>query len=188
MSAILKTLPIRFARGQLERFLGAGCNPCFTRYYFTLGRGRPKQSNPTQLYFTHSGRIIGYFDIEEIVQNVGQLPKLTTLDGDPSQWQIKGDAWVAVCRPPFCRLSERVYHEGFRLTNDSDRERAKRIMALYMRDRWALDEESLEIEFTLVRAEALKEAAQFLDRCNCHYCQDRAELLRKHFRIGKETT
>jgi hypothetical protein len=114
MSAILKTLPVRFARGQLTRFLGSDGKPCFTMYYFTLGRGRPKHSNPTEIYFTHRGRILGYFEIAEIVQNVGQLPKLTTLDGDPSQWQIKGDAWVAVCRPPFHAMSERVYHEGFR--------------------------------------------------------------------------
>jgi len=48
------------------------------------------------------------------VQNVGQLPKLTNMDGDPSAWQIKGDAWVAVCPPPFHRLEEKIYHDGFR--------------------------------------------------------------------------
>ena len=114
MSAILKTLPARFARGQLERFLGTDTKPCFTTYYFTLGRGRPKRDVVDELYFTHRGRIIGYFAIAEIVQNAGQLPKLTTLDGEPSEWQIKADAWVAVCRPPFRRLSERLYHESFR--------------------------------------------------------------------------
>jgi hypothetical protein len=129
VTAILKTLPSRFARGQMERFLGVGTEPCFTTYFFTLGRGRPGRadivaySNSCQLegwtgidelWFTHQGVIIGYFAIEIIVQNVGQLPLLTTLDGNPSEWQIKPDRWVAVCLPPFHQLEERVFHEGFR--------------------------------------------------------------------------
>jgi hypothetical protein len=120
VTAILKTLPTRFARGQLERFLGA-----FTAYYFSLGRGRPK-TPPAQLWFTHSGILIGFFEIQEIVRNAGdlrdgakntgsmELPKLTTLDGGKSAWQIPPGNWVAVCRPPFCKLEDRVYHEGFR--------------------------------------------------------------------------
>lgn len=114
MSAILKTLPTRFARGELQRFLGLDGKPCWTIYYFSLGRGRPKRDGVDGIYFTHRGRIIGNFSIKEIVQNAGQLPMLTTLDGEPSEWQIKADAWVAVCRPPFHRMSERLYHEGFR--------------------------------------------------------------------------
>jgi hypothetical protein len=114
VSAILKTLPTRFARGEIERFFGLDGKPCWTNYYFTLGRGKPKRYDPTALYFTHKGIIVGHFLIAEIVQNVGQLPKLTNMDGDPSAWQIKGDAWVAICPPPFLRLEERVYHEGFR--------------------------------------------------------------------------
>ena len=110
MSAILKTLPTCFARGHIREFLDGR----FCLYYFTLGRGRPKQSTPTEIYFTHRGEILGHFAIEEIVQNVGQFPKLTTLDGQPSAWQIKGDAWVAVCRPPFHFLEDKIYHEGFR--------------------------------------------------------------------------
>jgi hypothetical protein len=113
MSAIIKTLPVRFARGQIERFFGLDGKPCWTTYYFTLGRGRPKQSDPDKLYFTHKGIIIGFFNVVEIVQNVGQLPKLTNMDGDPSAWQIKPDAWVAVCRPPFFLLEKKIYHEGF---------------------------------------------------------------------------
>ena len=119
MTAILKTLPTRFARGQLEKFFGVADqgNEHFCQYYFTLGRGRPQRPDPiTELYFTHQGCILGHFEIEEIVQNKGQLPLLTTLDGQPSEWQIKPDRWVAVCRPPFHRLTaiERVYHAGFR--------------------------------------------------------------------------
>jgi hypothetical protein len=83
-------------------------------FYFTLGRGKPKDAGVNQIYYTHRGRILGHFDIGEIVQNVGQLPKLTAIDGTESEWQIRGDAWVAVCPPPFHRLEEKLYHEGFR--------------------------------------------------------------------------
>jgi hypothetical protein len=114
MTAILKTLPTRFARGEIERFFGLDGKPCWTIYFFTLGRGRPKRADPAHLYFTHKGIIVGHFEVAEIVQNSGQLPPLTNMDGDPSAWQIKPDAWVAVCRPPFHRLEEKLYHEGFR--------------------------------------------------------------------------
>lgn len=113
MTSIIKTLPVRFARGELERFLGLDGKPCWTIYFFTLGRGRPKRITPEQIYFTHKGIVIGHFAIADIVQNVGQIPKLTNMDGDPSAWQIKPDAWVAVCRPPFVRLEDKIYHEGF---------------------------------------------------------------------------
>jgi hypothetical protein len=87
----------------------------FISIFFTLGRGQPRRRPlPNALYFTHRGRIIGHFEITEIVQNAGQLPKLTTLDGKPSEWQIKADAWVAVCDPPFARMTERLYFAGFR--------------------------------------------------------------------------
>lgn len=109
MSAILKTLPTRFARGKITEFLNAP----FAAFYFTLGLHRPKQA-VENLYFTHQGRILGHFTVEQIVQNAGQLPKLTTLDGQPSQWQIKPDRWVAVCDPPFHLIKEKVYHEAFR--------------------------------------------------------------------------
>ncbi len=109
MSAILKTLPTSFARGHIRKFLSA----TFVRFYFTLGRGCPNRPID-QIYFTHRGRLLGHFKIEEVVQNVGQLPKLTSLDGELSAWQIKPDRWVAVCLPPFHYLTERLYHEGFR--------------------------------------------------------------------------
>jgi hypothetical protein len=114
MTAILKTLPVRFARGEMERFLGMDGKP-FCVYFFTLGRGRPQRPDPvTQIYFTHRSVILGHFEIAEIVQNKGQLPLLTTLDGAPSDWQIKPDRWVAVCRPPFHPLEAKTYHTGFR--------------------------------------------------------------------------
>lgn len=109
MNAILKTLPTRFARGKISEFLSAP----FSMFYFTLGLHRPKREIG-KLYFTHRGRILGHFTVEEIVQNAGQLPKLTTLDGEPSKWQIKPDRWVAVCEPPFHLMKERLYHEAFR--------------------------------------------------------------------------
>jgi hypothetical protein len=109
MTAILKTWPAFMTR---EKVLEVFTHDWPT-FYFTLGRGRPKKT-PTELYYTHHGRIIGHFQIDEIVQNVGQLPKLTAIDGTESEWQIRGDAWVAICRPPFEKLSERLFHESFR--------------------------------------------------------------------------
>jgi hypothetical protein len=113
VTAILKTLPSFFAQGRIDEFLRAD----FCRFYFTLGRGRPQRPDPvTQIYFTHRGCILGYFDIEEIVRNEGQLPLLTSLDGEPSEWQIKPDRWVAICKPPFHRhrLDQPLFHAGFR--------------------------------------------------------------------------
>lgn len=118
MTAILKTLPTMFARGKINKFLSAP----FSNFYFTLGRGRPKRWDlitgglvvVTEIYFTHNGVILGHFDITEIVQNKGQLPLLTTLGGEPSEWQIKPDRWVAVCRPPFHYIGEELFHAGFR--------------------------------------------------------------------------
>jgi hypothetical protein len=130
MTAILKTLPSRFARGHIEHFLGLDGKPCWTLYFFTLGRGRPAKTKfcdaiefggvhnayigIDQLWFTHRGQIIGHFAVIAIVQNVGQLPKLTTMDGEPSEWQIKPDRWLAICNPPFHRLEEKIFHEAFR--------------------------------------------------------------------------
>lgn len=82
-------------------------------FYFTLGRGHPKQE-VDQIFFTHRGRILGSFTVGRIVQNDGSLPKLRSLSDVESEWQIRGDAWVAVCPPPFFRLKEKLYHEGFR--------------------------------------------------------------------------
>lgn len=109
VTAILKTWPAFMeARKVLEVFTHN-----WGRFYFTLGRGRPKHT-PDQLFYTHHGRILGHFSIDEIVQNVGQLPKLRSLSGEESPWQIKGDRWVAICSPPFHRLDEKLYHESFR--------------------------------------------------------------------------
>src|SRR6266446_4840242 len=49
-----------------------------------LFHARPRPAAPGEAHaplLYHQGVLLGYFDIEEVVQNVGQLPKLTTLDG-----------------------------------------------------------------------------------------------------------
>lgn len=83
-------------------------------YYFTLGRGKPQQS-VTRIWMTHQGVIVGSFAVHEIVQNNGtNIPKLRSLDGSESDWQIKRDAWVAICTPPCTFLQETIYFESFR--------------------------------------------------------------------------
>lgn len=109
MTAILKTWPAFMERAKV---LAVFTHP-WPIFYFTLGRGRPQQP-PATLYFTHQGRILGSFSIDEILRNDGSFPKLRSITNKESEWQIKADAWVAICRPPFHRLTERLFHEGFR--------------------------------------------------------------------------
>jgi hypothetical protein len=107
--AILKTWPaFMHPRRVREAFTHE-----WGRFYFVIGRGKPKRPID-RLFFTHRGRIIGHFEIAEIVQNAGQLPKLRSISGETSEWQIKGDSWVAICDPPFHFLQEKVFHSGFR--------------------------------------------------------------------------
>ena len=86
-------------------------------FYFTLGRAKPTRE-VQRLWYTHQGQVIGSFQINRIVINDGTLPKLRSITGEVSEWQIKPDSWVAICKPPFTRLrrsrTERVYHDGFR--------------------------------------------------------------------------
>lgn len=86
------------------------------RFYFTLGRGKPRLIEELRtIFFTHRGKIIGSFDIDEIIINNGSnIPRLRSLSGETSEWQIKHDRWVAICRPPFHELVDDVFHEGFR--------------------------------------------------------------------------
>lgn len=132
MIAILKTLPARFARGEILRFLGCDGKPCWTQYFFQLGRACPQRAKAIagswrvgsqlidgfrgveQIHFTHRGILLGHFDVQLIAQNAGQFPILTTMDGGASDWQLKPDRWVVVCAPPFHRLKDRIYHEAFR--------------------------------------------------------------------------
>ena len=96
MAEIIKTWPSQVdARTAARIFSPKGC---FSRYYFTLGRGRPKQAI-TRMWFAYRGRILGSFEVQDVVCNDGSLPQLTRLDGQDSEWQIPKDAWVAVCSP-----------------------------------------------------------------------------------------
>ena len=109
MAAILKTWPAFMPpKKVLQVFTHDWGN-----FYFTLGRGCPKRP-VEEIFFTHRGRILGKFSINRILRNDGSLPKLRSLSDQESEWQIKGDHYVAICCPPFIRLEEKLYHEGFR--------------------------------------------------------------------------
>ena len=109
MSAVIKTWPTFMTTAHTL----AVFNHKFAQFYFSLGPRKPKQEFE-YLYFTHRGRILGHFVLCAVVQNAGQLPKLRSLSDETSEWQIKADAWVAVCDPPFRPLEETLYHESFR--------------------------------------------------------------------------
>jgi hypothetical protein len=109
---IIKTWPAFISAKATARMFSESVPP-FHVYFFTLGRGMPKQKID-RLWFTYQGRIIGWFPVEEIIVNVGQIPVLNRLDGGESDWQIKKDAKVAICNPPCVRLKERIFMDGFR--------------------------------------------------------------------------
>ena len=112
MSDIIKTWPAFISAKATARMFSPTVPP-FHVYYFTLGRGMPKEKID-RLWFTYQGRIVGWFPVEEIIVNVGQIPTLNRLDGGESGWQMKKDAKVAICAPPCVRLKERVFMSGFR--------------------------------------------------------------------------
>lgn len=112
MADILKTWPAAVEARTVARIFSATAPP-WSRYYFALGRGKPK-TTPTFLWFNYQGRILGKFVIEQIACNDGTFPELRRLDGGESAWQIRRDAWVAICAPPCLRIRERVFHESFR--------------------------------------------------------------------------
>jgi hypothetical protein len=85
----------------------------FGDFYFTLGRGKPKQPIE-RLWWTYQGRILGSFKVKRIVQNDGTLPRLSRLDGQESEWHIRPDHWVAICTSGCDRIRERVFYSGFR--------------------------------------------------------------------------
>jgi hypothetical protein len=110
MAAILRTWPGFMARHKvLEVF-----NHDWGQFYFTLGRGKPKQATE-ELWWAHKGTILGYFKITTIVRNLGDnLPRLQSISGETSEWQIKLMNWVAICDPPFIAAPEKLFHESFR--------------------------------------------------------------------------
>jgi hypothetical protein len=107
---VLKTWPAFMTSRHTLEVMG---HP-FARFYFALGRGKPQQAIE-RLFFTHRGRIIGSFQVEELRKHDGtNIPRLTSLEGGESEWQIKPDMWVAICAGPMQRLKEKLYHDGFR--------------------------------------------------------------------------
>jgi hypothetical protein len=111
VSDAIKTWPSSMDPRKVLRIFSEDCP--FADFYFTLGRGKPRRAIDN-LWFCYRGRILGYFKVREIVCNVGQLPRLCRLDGEPSAWQIKQGRFVAICDAPFHRLKERVYMDSFR--------------------------------------------------------------------------
>ena len=112
MADIIKTWPVCVSAKATARMF-SGTVPPFHVYFFTLGRGMPKQK-VERLWFTYEGRILGWFPVEAIIVNVGQIPALNRLDGGESDWQIRKDAKVAICNPPCVRLKDRLFMSGFR--------------------------------------------------------------------------
>lgn len=112
MSDIIRTWPANLDAHTVAEMFSATLPPWCT-YYFTLGRGMPKRKID-RLWFTWRGRILGYFYVDEIIVNDGSLPRLHSLSGGESEWQIAKDAKIAICSPPCIRLKERIFHEGFR--------------------------------------------------------------------------
>jgi hypothetical protein len=108
---LLNTWPASLDRRRVMRVFTHGWQG--REFYFTLGRSKPRLQ-AARLFWTHQGRIIGSFTIDRIVQNDGSLPKLRSLTGEVSEWQIKRDSWVAICHGPLVRINGRVFHEGFR--------------------------------------------------------------------------
>lgn len=111
MAEIIKTWPANVDARTVAHIFGDEC--VFATFYFTLGRGKPKQP-VDRLWFTYQGRILGSFKVLEIKQNDGSLPKLRSITDEESEWQIRPDHWVAICKGPMERLTDRVFMSGFR--------------------------------------------------------------------------
>jgi hypothetical protein len=111
VSDIIKTWPAFMPRRKVLAIFRSK----FAMFYFTIGKGRPKQAIE-YLWFTHQGEILGHFAVKEIVCNVGQLPKLRSLEDRESEWQIKLDRYVAICPGPFTQTpsAEPIYCDSFR--------------------------------------------------------------------------
>jgi len=111
MADIIKTWPSFMSREKVLRIFRMPS----AEFYFVVGAGKPKQAIE-RIWYTHQGEILGYFNVREIVCNVGQLPKLRSLENRESEWQIKRDRWVAICPGPFTPRpgDEPVYHDSFR--------------------------------------------------------------------------
>ena len=115
MADILKTWPAFMPRRKVLAIFRSK----FALFYFVLGKGKP-QRPIEHLWFTHQGEIVGRFRVQEIVCNVGQLPKLRSLKIARANGNIKRDRYVAICPGPFAPTAgfkasaEPVYHDSFR--------------------------------------------------------------------------
>lgn len=96
MPSIIKTWPASMDRKKVLRIFALRG----TLFYFVVSRGKPKHAIE-YLWFSHQDEVVGRFKVQEVVCNVGQLPKLRSLENRESEWQIKRDRWVAICPGPF---------------------------------------------------------------------------------------
>lgn len=108
---IIRTWPSFMAR---KRVLNAFTH-CYARFYFTTGRGKPKQA-VENIWFTHTGDILGHFKIAEFFhyEREGQLPPLRSVSNRESDWQFRPGSWIAICPGPFIALDEDLRYESFR--------------------------------------------------------------------------
>lgn len=133
MADIIKCWPAQFSRRKtLEVF-----QHDWGEFYFTIGRGRPKhvvtldEINPkspsyafkgdgveaSKLFYAHRGKLLGHFVIRELRLNNGaNIPRLRSITGEVSEWQIRVGRWVAICRGPFVPLRSKraVYYDSHR--------------------------------------------------------------------------
>ncbi len=110
MSDIIRTWPASCNVRQVHEMFRGEEFP--GSYYFTLGRGKPKQQIE-RLWWTWRGRILGYFEIKQIQQNIGQFGHLHSIS-DGEAWTIRPDHWVAICHTACVPSPERIYMSGFR--------------------------------------------------------------------------
>jgi hypothetical protein len=118
MADVIKTWPGYMDREKVMRIFTLSSHERWRpddRYYFVIGKGKPKQTIE-RLWFVHQGEILGCFVVDSVQCNVGEFPKLRSLENRESEWQIKPDRWVAICKGPFLPLTgdEPVYHDAFR--------------------------------------------------------------------------
>jgi hypothetical protein len=111
MMDIIKAWPSYFPREKVYDVFSHdfGC------FYFSVGKGKPSQP-VANLWYTHSGDILGHFKIRELIFNENErtLPRLRSISNQESQWQFRPGIWVAICPGPFVKLEESLRYAGFR--------------------------------------------------------------------------
>ena len=73
-------------------------------YVFQLGRGKPHRNPVERLWFVFQGKLYGHFAVARIEQNIGQFADLVTLykkESIATEWHLRDDNWVVLCKPPF---------------------------------------------------------------------------------------